>query len=549
MGTVGQRWSACAAAARRPQLRRLALSGLLFGVVESATWTAIVVYAYARGGPREAGVSITAQLLPAVIVAPLASYCGDRFDRIRVLAASHGFVALVCAVLGVALAVEASPIVVYAAAVMLSCSLTVPRPALSSLWPCVVASPADLTAANVASGLATSVAVVVGPALAAAMLSAGSISSVYFVSAAAAALAVALVAGTATVATVVMDEDRVTIGTVRHETMAGLRLLTRQPDARKIAGVLGLSSLMIGVHDVAFVAVALELLRGDQGLAGVFGSAAGVGAMVGAAASVLVVGRRRLAPLLLVAGLLQALPLVGFALPTTIASAGAVFAVSGGAVAYAQIVGETLLQGVTPEDVMARVFGCLEAQRLLAVLAGSALCTALLAWLGTQDGLAVVGAATALVVVVATIRLLPIDRDRRPVDPRLTALLRSVPMFAPLPMYSLEQLALNLRRQPLDEGAVLIRAGDSGHSMYIVGEGSVDVVSNGAAIDRCGVGGYVGEVALLFDQPRNATCVAATPSVVYELERDVFLEAVTGHPRSQARATARATARSTTSPE
>lgn len=520
----------------------------MFAVVESATWTAIVVYAYARGGPREAGLSMAAQLAPAVIVAPLASFCGDRFDRIKVLAVSHAFIAVICTLLGIALAVDAPALVVYAVAVVLSCTLTVPRPALSSLWPCVVSSPTDLTAANVASGLATSVAVVVGPALAGVLLTVGDISAVFFVSAAAAAVAVVQVAGTATVATVVMDEDRVTIGTVRHETMAGLRLLTRQPEARRISGVLGLSALMIGVYDVAFVAVALELLRGDQGLAGVFGSAAGAGALIGAAASVLLVGRRRIAPLLVIAVVLQALPLLGFALPTTIASACAVFAVCGGAGAYAEIVGQTLLQGVTPEDVMARVFGCLEAERLLAVLLGSALCTALLAWLGTQDGLTVVGAVTTVLLVVASLRLLPIDRERPSVDPALTGLLRGVPMFAPLPMYSLEQLALNLRRQSLAEGTVLIRAGDQGHSMYLVAEGCIDVQSNGTLVDQCGAGGYVGEVALLFDQPRNATCVAVAPTVVYELDRDVFLEAVTGHPRSHARARARANVRSGDTP-
>jgi CRP-like cAMP-binding protein len=82
--------------------------------------------------------------------------------------------------------------------------------------------------------------------------------------------------------------------------------------------------------------------------------------------------------------------------------------------------------------------------------------------------------------------------------------------------------------------------------MYLVGDGTLDVSSKGRHIQTRGAGEYVGEVALLFDTPRTATIVAAAPTVLYRLDRDPFLEAITGHPRSTSRAESQARRRMST---
>lgn len=93
--------------------------------------------------------------------------------------------------------------------------------------------------------------------------------------------------------------------------------------------------------------------------------------------------------------------------------------------------------------------------------------------------------------------------------------LRSVELFARLPVAALDRLVLTFERQSNPEGAVVFRQGDRGDRMYLVEEGAVDLYRNDeygrvhrlATIDA---GGYFGELALLSDQPRAATAQCAT---------------------------------------
>lgn len=113
--------------------------------------------------------------------------------------------------------------------------------------------------------------------------------------------------------------------------------------------------------------------------------------------------------------------------------------------------------------------------------------------------------------------------------------LGSVPLFAKVPVAVMETLALAVEASVYMPGDVIIREGEVGDEMFIVGDGRVRVMKDGRQLAVIGRGAHFGEMALLTRDKRRAFQVESdTISDVYRLGRADFNHIVALHPKLRA---------------
>lgn len=524
---------------RHRDLRRIELGFAAFAVCEHGTWLAVIVFAYQRGGSSEAGVAAFALLAPSALAAPLTVAVLDRVPRHRSLGIGFVAQAATMALVAVSMLADAGAALVYLAALGSAVTMTMSRPALAGVLPSVARTPAQLTAANAAAGFAESVGRFAGPAgagLIIATSSAGAVFAVGTVLMAVAALASFRVEH-ATSDLIDREEDPERSGADRF--LGGIRVLRDRPEARVLVVMLAGTAVVVGALDVAFVAVADELLDGGGATAGLLGAAAGGGRLAGASLAFSLVGRRRLTVPVVVGVVAVGVPVAAMAASHSQVLTVALLALSGAGAAIVGIAGRTMLQSLAADDVLARLFGVLEGLNMAALAVGALGLSALIAAFGLTSALVLTGLALPLLMALRSPVLLGIDRGRVMVDPDLVAFVRGVPMFAPLPAFQVEQLLMNFHRLELEPGQQLFTLGVRGDTFYLVAAGTAEVTRSDGGLVTLGPGDHFGEIALLRDGRRTASVAAGTEGLgVYVLDRDTFLEAVTGYPRIRARVSA-----------
>ena len=508
-----------------PALRRieLAWAASIFG-----TWAygiAVIVYAYEQGGATAVGVVGLARWLAAAAVAPFAALLGDRYDRRLVMVSSD--LARVVLIGGAAAAAyaDAAPIVVYVLAALVGVAATAFRPAEAALVPTLARTPEELTAANVAASTIESIGIFGGPAIGGLLLAATSVGTVFVVTAALLLCSAVLLIGLRPVAEVEPAEPQE--ASIIDELLAGFRTIARERRLRLLVGLFGAQTFVDGMLNVLIVVVALELL--DTGNAGVgfLNSAVGIGGLLGALAAAALVGRRRLAADFGLGIFIWGVPIALVAVWPNQVFALVLLGIVGIGNTLVDVSGMTLLQRAAPDEVLARVFGVLESLLLLTVGLGALVAPLLVNWLGTRGALIVAGALLPVLVVPAWPRLTAIDRAARVPEEQLE-LLRGNPIFASLPGSTLEQLADRLTEVRAAAGEQIIRQGEPGDRFYLIEGGTVEVSVDGKPGPELGRGESFGEIALLRDVPRTATVTARTDVVLYALDRNAFIPAVTG---------------------
>jgi MFS family permease len=524
------RLGAFRALAGNSALRRVVGGYALFILTEYSVWIAMLVYAYSRGGATIAGVVALAQLVPAALLAPVFAALADRRSPVVLLAG--GYLVQAAAMGATAVAITGGmPLAAYAAAVVASTAVTATRPAQSTLIPSLAVTPDQLTAANVVVSWVEAAGIAAAGSLTGLLIWFGGVAGVFGVCAALGAVAALLVFRLRIAALAAPEEHA---PPVAAGLSASARLVVRQPRLRLMLALLTAEAAVVGALDLLFVILAVTVLGRSQAWVGYLNSAYGVGAILAATVSVLLVGRRLGGPIagsaLLLSGALAAL-VADLGLAGTVA----LLTVAGASRALLDVASRSLLQRSVPAQSLGQVFGLLEGLTMAGLAIGSVLVPVLVHLGGSRLAMLGVAAVLPLAAAAGGRALFTLDAQA-PVPVVQIALLRSLPLFAELPAPALEGLAAALTPAEVATDAVLIRQGEEGDAYYAIAAGQFDVLQDGRFLRRCGRGEGVGEIALLRAVPRTASVVAQAGGTVYRLAREPFLTAVLGHAATQRQA-------------
>jgi MFS family permease len=532
---LGQAAEAFASNARNPNLRRAQLSFLGAWTAEWAFTVALGIVAYRDGGAVALGLVGLLRMVPSAILAPLLSPIADRGRRERVLVLVSVVRGAATAAAAVVVAMAGPPVLVYVLAVLSTIAATLYRPAHSALLPSLCRSGYELASANMVRGLLDSAATLVGPLLAAVLLRFTGVEVVFAVAAAASFWAAALLLRLR------YDAPPRPPAPARPnlvgEAIDGVRAVARNHDLTLIMGLAAAQALTRGALTVLSVVVAIELLGTGESGVGALMAAVGVGAVLGSLAASLLVGTGRLGAWFAVGVGLWGLPLTLVGLVPQESAALGLLAFVGVGNALIDVAGFTLIGRMAPDEVLARVFGVLESLVTVFIGIGAIVASTLIGWVGVQATLVAIGLVCPVLAVASWRRLRRLDRSVDALDGDV-GLLQRVPMFRPLPLPAVEQLARGLEPVAVDEGHAVFEQGDVGDRYYVIERGEADVVGDGRLVATLGPGEGFGEIALLRRQRRTATVVARTDLRLQSLGSDRFLSVVLGYTPSARQAAA-----------
>ncbi|ODQ44962.1 hypothetical protein PICMEDRAFT_73760 [Pichia membranifaciens NRRL Y-2026] len=101
--------------------------------------------------------------------------------------------------------------------------------------------------------------------------------------------------------------------------------------------------------------------------------------------------------------------------------------------------------------------------------------------------------------------------------------LKEVPVLQSLSPYERSKLADALNTESFKTGENVVSEGEAGENFYFIEDGDAEVIKEGhGLVTTLKKGDYFGELALLYDSPRQATVRALTPLKVVSLNKSGF---------------------------
>ncbi len=503
--------TALVATFRSRELGPTQLALVAFNLLEWGGGLALFVFAFQVGGAPAVGLAALALQIPAAIIAPFGAVLADRVDRRRLLLLVMLTLSLLSAAAGSAMLLRAPSWLAFLLACSAGWMLTLVRPTYSALLPWLARSPQELTTSYAAMGLIESMCIFLGPLLAGIAFAFASTRSISGPGLAFLILAVLTLGGALAVwSTHEANEaadDEPDEEFRAADLWAGFGYVLHDERRRLLVALAGSGMLMLGVLDTIIIVLALDILHtGDAGV-GFLNAALGLGSIIGASIAMVAGQRARLFPTMRAGLVATGAPLAVIAASPL--AAAPMLAISGAGMQLCDVSARTMLQRVVPDDKLGRVFGVLESLYVGLEGIGAFAASLLVVLVGPRWSLLLASSLLPVAGFLLRNRLASLDVGVR-VPAEEMARLRATDLFAPLPPQALERVARDLVPLDVPAGDVVIREGEPGSRFYVLTEGRAVISRDGETISDRGPGDYFGEVALLLDQPRNASVTAVS---------------------------------------
>ena len=530
-------------AAYRGLLRNGPLVRLLGGEFVSSIgdWlylVALLVLVYqASSDPVLLGIVGAARVLPYVLLSIPAGIVADRFDRRLVLLVTDVARGLIMLVLAVLQASHGPLVAIVGLAILATCFSTFFGPTIGSYLPSLVKDETQLGPANSAWSSLDNLAFVIGPAVAGLLIATGGLTAAFLLNAASFAVIAVVLWRLPSAAPVEPTGDAEAPPIPDTGAPPALSLpLTLRPLAG-LAVIDVAAGFAIGGIGILTVILATRQLGAGEDGTGYLNAAIGVGGLLGALGSGLVVVRSRLTVPLIAGVVVFALGLVGLGWSTALSVGFVMLAIASAGSLLVEVVSTTLLQRIVPAGARGRAIGSIQTVGTLAYAGGAFALPILADRLGVGPVLAVTSVFVVLagvlgVGLVGTAGVEAADGELAAVARRIAGL----PLFAWIPAF---RVAASLARGSTVEapaGTEIIRQGDPADRFYVILSGTVDVSraeQAGAVPARLrglGPDDAFGELGLLTGAPRSASVTAETPVRLLALDAPAFLDLVTAGP-------------------
>jgi MFS family permease len=515
-----------------PALARLMIGEFVSSIGDWLYLVALLVVVYNSGAsPVVLGIVGAARIVPYILLSVPAGIVADRYDRRLILIVTDLARGVIMLALTALTLVDGPIIAVVALSLLAACFSAFFSPAIGSLIPSLVADERELGPANAAWSSLDNLAFIIGPAVAAILMLAGSIPLAFFLN------AVTFVIIAAVLWRLPKDRRRAVAphAASTEASTTGLRALVR-PVIRPLSG-LGVVNLFDGFVSgglaVLTVVIAVEVLGAGDAGTGWLNAAIGLGGLIGAVIAGPMTLRRRLEIPLAVGGVTLGVGVILVGQSTVLLAAIAAMAVATAGMLLLEVVATTIFQRAVPDSIRGRTIGAMDTLTVSAYALGAFLAPILAAATGPVVVLLGFGIAMVAATLVGT--LLVGRSAAAEMDPGAERFVR-IPLFDGLAPAALEQAARHLTRMRVTPGQVVVRQGDPADRFFHVLDGTFEVAQTkdpGGAprfLRTLGPDDVFGEIGLLRGVPRTATVTATGDGTLLALDGGRFLELVGAGP-------------------